>query len=240
MAVYAISDLHGRYDLYEQIKSFLNSEDTVYFLGDAGDRGPDGWKLIKAICENPQFVYLKGNHEDMLITAAQDYLRTGGSYTHNYNICRTNGGEKTFKGWRDEGEMRRAWIQMLEELPTHAEYINSDGIQVFLSHAGFMPIYTSSDELFYPDNLDLMWSRNHYYDSWDSVNLSNAISVHGHTPIPLMREEFTGIYSEDPMDLGAFWYCGDHKVCIDNGSVWTGIACLFDLDTFDEHMFLAR
>lgn len=40
MAVYALSDLHGYLDLYKQIKEFLKPEDKVYFLGDAGDRGP--------------------------------------------------------------------------------------------------------------------------------------------------------------------------------------------------------
>ena len=62
---FACSDLHGQLDLWKQIKSFLNPEDTVYFLGDAGDRGPDGWELIKAIANDSQVVYLKGNHEDM-------------------------------------------------------------------------------------------------------------------------------------------------------------------------------
>ena len=72
MAVYACSDLHGRLDLYKQIKAFLNPEDTVYFLGDAGDRGPDSWELIKTIYSDDQFVYLMGNHEEMLVEAMKD------------------------------------------------------------------------------------------------------------------------------------------------------------------------
>ena len=39
MAVYACSDLHGTMFLYKQIKNFLEPNDIVYFLGDAGDRG---------------------------------------------------------------------------------------------------------------------------------------------------------------------------------------------------------
>ena len=38
MATYACSDLHGRLDLLKQIQDFLQPDDTVYFLGDAGDR----------------------------------------------------------------------------------------------------------------------------------------------------------------------------------------------------------
>ena len=44
MAVYACSDIHGYYQIYEKIKSILKPDDCVYFLGDANDRGPDSWK----------------------------------------------------------------------------------------------------------------------------------------------------------------------------------------------------
>ena len=38
MAVYACTDLHGHLNLYKQIKKFIKDTDTVFFLGDAGDR----------------------------------------------------------------------------------------------------------------------------------------------------------------------------------------------------------
>ena len=74
MSVYALGDLHGHYEIYEKVKAMLKPEDTVYFLGDAGDRGPDSWKCIKAIYDDPQFIYIKGNHEDMLVKAFVDVL----------------------------------------------------------------------------------------------------------------------------------------------------------------------
>ena len=75
MATYACGDLHGFMEIYKKIKSMLKPEDKVIFLGDAGDRGPESWECIKAIYEDPQFIYLKGNHEDMLVRAAKDYLK---------------------------------------------------------------------------------------------------------------------------------------------------------------------
>ena len=60
MNVYACSDLHGMYDLYQQIKDFIKPEDIVYCLGDCGDRGPDGWQIITEIINNPQWIYLYG------------------------------------------------------------------------------------------------------------------------------------------------------------------------------------
>lgn len=65
VSVYAISDLHGMLCLYQEVKKFLKPEDKVYCLGDCGDRGPDPWETIKAVAADPQFIYIKGNHEDM-------------------------------------------------------------------------------------------------------------------------------------------------------------------------------
>ena len=64
MSNYVVTDLHGRYDLWEKIINKLQPEDTLYCLGDCADRGPDGWKIIAEAFANPQVVYLKGNHED--------------------------------------------------------------------------------------------------------------------------------------------------------------------------------
>ena len=47
MSVYALADLHGNGTIYNKIKNFLKPNDTVYFLGDAIDRGPDGWTILK-------------------------------------------------------------------------------------------------------------------------------------------------------------------------------------------------
>ena len=74
MSNFAVSDLHGHLKLYNKIKKFLKPEDTVYCLGDCGDRGPDAWETIKAVAKDEQFIYLKGNHEDMLVKAALERL----------------------------------------------------------------------------------------------------------------------------------------------------------------------
>lgn len=74
MATYAMGDLHGHLEVLKKIQAFLKPGDTVYFLGDACDRGPQSYECIKAIAEDSRFVYIKGNHEDMLVKAIKDYL----------------------------------------------------------------------------------------------------------------------------------------------------------------------
>lgn len=230
MATYACSDLHGRYDLYLQIKQFLKPEDKVYFLGDAGDRGPDSWVLIKKIYKDDQFIYMKGNHEDMLCNAIKEYS-IHGYLGKDYRLLVNNGGEDTFDNWLAENEsVRKSWYQALEKLPTYLTYTNAGGMKVYLSHAGFTPFFYPDGVMAPPEEDDLIWSRDHFVDGWYLED--NAIMVHGHTPIPYLTNRFGVEYK-----LGAFWYCNNHKICLDTGAYATNYTCLLDLDIFDEHIF---
>lgn len=234
--VFACSDLHGCLDLYNQIKAFLEPDDKVYFLGDAIDRGPESWKTMQMIYRDPQFIYMKGNHEDMLVRACEDYLwhDTCAWDYYSYQTCYRNGGEATMKAW-EEDKYREEWVNILRTLPYIQNYTNKDGIVVLLSHAGFTPWLDEDGDIIYPSvKKDLLWDRDHPLDDW-SDNLDNVVVIHGHTPNQYMMPDFHKEY-----EPGAFWYCDDHKCCIDNASFYSGITCLLDLDTFDEHIFQTK
>ena len=128
MAIYACSDLHGRLDLLEQIQSFLNHDDKVYFLGDAGDRGSYPWESIKRIAQDNRFIYLKGNHEDMLVQAMGDEVRNEGHGVlgKNFALLSQNGGGETFLHWLLE-PMKTGWWSYLKKLPTYEKYVNEQG-----------------------------------------------------------------------------------------------------------------
>ena len=230
MSVYALSDLHGVIDLYHQIKEFLKPEDKVYFLGDAGDRGPHSWETIKAIYNDEQFIYLKGNHELMLTQAMKESYNYEFGIGHYYNLLCYNGGRPTFEDWQALNyEEQIEWYNKLTNLPVKEEFINNMGDKIILTHAGFT--YTKENE--YPDNYELVWDREHIVDDLlESKIINNVIVVHGHTPIPHLAKSIC-----EESTTGALWYCHDSKVCIDNGSFATGIACLLDLNTFEEHIF---
>lgn len=226
MAVYACSDLHGRMDLYKEIKKHINPEDIVYFLGDAADRGPDGWELIKTILRDTQFIYLKGNHEDMLVNAAREWFDYD-SLDHAAWLLFYNGGEKTFEDFRnDNADFQHNWIRLIDNLPEYKCYVNSQGETIHLSHAGFTYIENINPEL-----NDLIWNRTHIFD--DKPIPDGHFVIHGHTPISSMRRRVPDVDSPEP---GAFWYHNGSKCCIDNASFNTGITCLLNLDTFDEEI----
>lgn len=235
MAVYACSDLHGMMELYEQIKAFLKPEDKVYFLGDAGDRGPKPWEMIKTIMADEQFIYMKGNHEAMLIDAAKEFL-TNECNGFDYMLLTHNGGSGTYEGLMSETPANQAaWIAHLNKLPYIQQYVNKDGLRIFLTHAGFTPVYDYEDRLCWPDEYELTWDRHHFWDPWP-VDTEDVVIVHGHTPT-LYLAEHLGLPNEE-VEPGAIWYANNHKVCIDNGCFYTGFTCLLDLDTFDEHIFM--
>lgn len=236
MSRYAVSDLHGMLGLYQAIDKFLKPDDVVYCLGDCGDRGPNSWETIKAVAKNPKFIYLKGNHEDMLVKAGLTYLNDQDINDDIYLLL-SNDGCSTFEGWLME-ENQRGWITYLKDLPTHIEFVNSQGIEVLLSHAGYTP------NMQLPSDYELLWDRKHFYDIWPNGK-EKSIVVHGHTPIQLLWKDFNELTkiksgTEIPSwDGGAFYY-GDrnHKVCIDCGCYASKQTILFDLDTFDEHIFV--
>ena len=119
---YACSDLHGMYNLWKQISEYCDDTDTIYFLGDAADRGPDGIKLIIELLRDPRVKYLKGNHED-LFTIYVPYLLEG-NYTY-YTEWVMNGGDAT---WQDLSKFPEEYAlylcRELDKLPLSATYVN--------------------------------------------------------------------------------------------------------------------
>lgn len=227
---YAISDIHGMYNIYEQVCAMFQPEDIVYFLGDAGDRGYAGFKCIKAIYNNPQWVYLKGNHEDMMVKALQqnEVEINNDLYNNPLDIWFYNGGEETFNSWLEDGK-DESWIAKLQHLPLTAEYTNSKGYTFHMSHAGYT--FGRKEQM---EKEDLIWSRKHFSSKWDEEHYSKDICIHGHTPISALIKYLEGIepvielYNPDNPEARS--YCGGHKIDIDNGVFFTKSTVLYDLD----------
>jgi serine/threonine protein phosphatase 1 len=84
MATVVIGDIHGNRraldDLLSKVQAELQAEDTVVFLGDYIDRGPDARGCVDRILEfratvSATVVTLLGNHEDWLLRSLADPTR---------------------------------------------------------------------------------------------------------------------------------------------------------------------
>lgn len=215
MATYAVSDLHGVWELWRQITDFVKPEDTLYVLGDAADRGEHGWRIIKDCLSRPNVKYILGNHDVMLLDNLRpegwENYETGGAWMHN-------GGLVTKRAIMADPDAQE-FLEKLSGLPYYEKFINSKGQIIHLSHAGF----NIDTEI--PENEDLIWYRSHLCrEYWDGDE--NEFIVFGHTPIQ-------NFYSSIIIKNGIGYLNNGHKIDIDNGCVFSGAASILDLDTLE-------
>ena len=243
MSTYAASDWHGNYWVWEKVKTILSPNDKLYFLGDAADRGHDGWKLIKELLADPRVIYLKGNHEDLLVNGLREYPKED-ILSYDGLLWFHNGGEPTYRAFCEDNniEEKLGIVKQLKELPFCANYINNKGTSIFLCHAG-----CDGDDIDFLDEYRAIWDRSHFIvaDTW--YGNDNTIIIHGHTPIMLMLNEqkFAKECCSKEIEMpdytdGAYWYAKGHKVCIDMGTPWENKALLLNLDTFAEIIFINK
>lgn len=83
MALFAVGDVHGNIraleDLLERIQRELSIGDTLVFLGDYIDRGPDVRKCVDRIIDLKgtsafSVITLLGNHEDWMLKSYRDHF----------------------------------------------------------------------------------------------------------------------------------------------------------------------
>lgn len=129
--LFAIPDIHGRYDLLKALLHKLYTEysldlsvDKIIFLGDMIDRGPQSKEVIDAIweltIEHPDNVIaLAGNHEWLAIDAHTKGERW---------LWEVNGGDKALDSFG--GMMPDEYIHWMAQLPL---YRTEPGF--FFSHA---------------------------------------------------------------------------------------------------------
>ena len=235
--VYAASDWHGCGSVGRKILDYLKPEDTLYFLGDAVDRGPDGAELLKLLLNRPNTYFIKGNHEDFIVRS--DIL-------HPSLTWMVNEGEKTFNDLSRDTDFFLYCQKRIKNMPTELRYNSPNGHIVILEHAGYTPTYflsylTSNDRYHDP-----LWDRLHFKDEWELKD-KNIYVVHGHTCVQhLINFGFNGMenfsltkeeYQSFSMKPTVIRYCDGHKFDIDLCTISTSRAVLLDLDTFEEIYF---
>ena len=237
MSVWAFSDIHGQRALFDAVMAKIGPNDTVYFLGDAIDRGPDGWAILKELLADPRVIFIKGNHEDMMCNALKDYPNLP-CWSEEMTVWSWNGYEPTI--YAIENEDKDIVINILnrvKNLPAYATYTNPSGDIFWISHAGCDYNENGIEAQKYED---LIWDRNHFIpNKWYHDGPDNLFILHGHTPIPFLVEELSMYHEDIPEEIepGAYYYAGGHKICIDCGAHFTKQTVLLNLDTFDEEVF---
>ncbi len=209
--VYAVGDIHGRYDLLEQMlgqieRDAAGADDLVkyiVFLGDYVDRGPQSRLVIERLAGSPPpgfgVIHLRGNHEAAMLEFLED-VRIGGNWI-------AYGGNATIASYgivppaedAPEDLLADAQHQLLANLPQHHWAFlkglrNSITIGDYLFvHAGIRPGVPLDRQ----NESDLLWIRREFLSSTAD---HGKVVVHGHTIAeqPEIRPNRIGI------DTGAF------------------------------------
>lgn len=241
MKNYCCTDLHGMYDLWAQIRDYCEDDSKIYFLGDACDRGPDGIKIIQELLNDSRVIYLKGNHEDMLINAILT-IDDHDIFTSRFMMTTwlANGGGATYDAFMKLSKQEQEeMIEKLQKLP----YIIKNNSKLILCHAGVSPASTND----VVNTNDLLWDRNHIIDGYEQAfeeEYKDTYVIHGHTPVmnlnhynlcnyPITINEDEKVVLTDGKEslvTGVTRYCGNHKIDLDFASFYTKTAALFDLD----------
>jgi serine/threonine protein phosphatase 1 len=209
LRIYAIGDIHGRADLLGHLLGVIDQDMATappgrvlqIFLGDYIDRGPNPRGTIDLLIERAskhETVFLKGNHESVLLETLSDplrvdrWIRIGALSTLlSYGVRLPSSGE---------GDRRRDLVAAFAvALPDdHRRFFANLRLtfscgDFFFAHAGARP----GIALEHQSEQDLIWIRREFLES--NCDFGKFI-VHGHTPVrqPDMRENRINI------DTGAY------------------------------------
>lgn len=189
-----MGDIHGRHDMLVRLLDRLPYQperDTLVFMGDYIDRGPDSRAVIETLLDlrrrAPDTVFLMGNHELALL----EYARLAGNNLDMLRDLRPLGVEATLAsyGHTDLGLIKhlafmpgehRAFLQGLKSFHRDGEYL--------FVHAGVLPGQLPEDT-----PVEHLVSVRHRF--LDHPSPPGVTVVFGHTPFetPFMAPGKIGI-----------------------------------------------
>lgn len=185
--LYVVGDIHGRADLLNAMCLLLVAEKTpdtqIIFVGDYVDRGPDSAKVLADLiafkAAHPETVFLRGNHEDMLLDFLAErklteiWMRTGGSDTlHSFGIPNITSASSDDDYAQAAAAFREALTGPVLDFLLATQLSTQSG-NVFVAHSGADP------ELALDQQTDrtLMWGRSTFRKA---IRRDGIWVAHGH------------------------------------------------------------
>jgi len=164
----AVGDIHGQKEKLERLLETVHptGEDQLVFLGDYIDRGPDARGVIELLIDFreswPKTVFLKGNHEQMLLNAlvetafhADSTLPSAPLDIESFSAIQLfllNGGLATLRSYA---------IQRVDQLPqAHIAFIRQT--QLYFQKEGFLFVHAGARNdlpLEQQEEYTLLWDR---------------------------------------------------------------------------------
>lgn len=207
--IYAVGDIHGRLDLFEQLLARIDADDAargatethLILLGDLVDRGADSAGVVERamqLCVTGKCRVLMGNHEEVLIKTWEGDRRTASLF------ARIGGRETLLSYGVSEEVYEAADLAELVELTrahvpeAHIEFMRcfeetiAEGDYLFV-HAGIRPGVPHDEQ----SRADTRWIRREFLEDESD---HGAMIVHGHS----ITEDVVQRHNRIGIDTGAF------------------------------------
>ncbi len=221
---YVMSDIHGNAVRFNDVMAQIDfqPEDTLYILGDAVDRYPDGIKIIRWAMKQPNVKMLLGNHEYMMLEAlhhpilpteihkweTEEWVRKD-----KMRLWYSNDGRVTHEYLKHiRKTVRQEVFEWLDNLPLNI-HIEVNGQKFILSHGGLEESYDPLTSRYDNKTEHAVWLRH----SETQKIPEDTVLIFGHTPTIHYQEEFPmrvweqGKYIN--IDCGA-GYGSEGRLCI--------------------------
>jgi serine/threonine protein phosphatase 1 len=202
--IFAIGDIHGCISELDRLVAQLDidaGDDTLVFIGDYIDRGPDPKGVIDYIIDIRRsirnVVCLSGNHEDMFLNYCLD--------RRDEELYMSNGGMRTLAsyGFTREGTEELILPESHREFFTSLQTYHETDDYIFV-HAGLRPGIPLDRQ----DREDLLWIRSEFINS--SYDFGKTV-IYGHTPISLN----TPLIDKNKIDIDTGAVYGGKLTCIE-------------------------
>lgn len=196
-SIYAIGDIHGNFDKLESLLEIIGDDFQAQFvfIGDYIDRGPKSKEVIDLLIEfskNHKAIFLKGNHEAMLLEAENKNSREFSQSKDPFMLWLMNGGDETCKSY---GGFKNIFVTHGHFLKSLHNYYETD--HYIFVHAGLKPgkpLSKQSEE-------DLLWIRDQFIIH-PTDYYPEKIIIYGHTITNLCVSPYP---DKIGIDTGAGW-----------------------------------
>jgi serine/threonine protein phosphatase 1 len=220
--IYAVGDIHGRYDLFLTALKLIQSDADAFddgrkvkliVLGDFIDRGDDASLVVDALLalgeDNPDVVTMLGNHEAAMLDFISDpvskpgWLQFGASQTlASYGVVADLRNPRRGDLIDIRDALRSSLINHLDFLEGLGHYTRSGN--VVFTHAGVDPAGDPNK----PSRQAALWG---HPDFRTAQPISGMCVVHGHYD------------NDEPVVLPG-------RICIDTGAYYSGRLTVLRLD----------
>lgn len=222
--VYAIGDIHGRYDLMmallakiiDDAHTFCDGRSVrLVFLGDYIDRGDHSAEVLEALkrlSDEPatRTTILRGNHEEALLRFLASPVAGKGWLAFGAQQTLASYGVRHISRDPSDNELRDTALALTDAMGDHIALLksmpcNADDGEVTFTHAGVDPADAHSMR----NEAAMLWGHPSSSTDWP---LPQRIVVHGH---------YDG---QHPVDRPG-------RICVDTGAYYSGTLTAVRLDS---------